>query len=234
MKKLLLLILASVSFTTSQAAKKTDSQGGYERSIEAVVRNKYFYKTNKLELGITGGVMPYDSLVNHYMGGARLDWHLSDHYGWEVIDAQFAFPSLTGFVTDLAREKGLSNVQTSQLKYLVTTNLLLSPLYGKIRFFGSQVLYFDIYLVVGGGVANTKTVKLSSSASGTAATETEVRSGMEPLVDFGLGIKVFMNDSLGLIFDFRDYLTFTEVYGSKKPRSNFSVFAGLSFFLPNF
>ena len=215
-----------------QAAKvkSSETQSGFERSINAVVRNKYFYKTNKLEIGATTGVMPYDSEVNHFMVGGKATWHLSDHFGWEIADIQYGMPSVTTDIRDKVNGKSLTNVQFSQIGLLATTNLLVSPIYGKIRFFGSQVLYFDIYTVVGAGFANTKTIKLSH----TDPKETTVRQGMEPAFDFGLGLKIFTSDALALLIDLRDYVTFTEVYSTRKPRSNFSVFAGLSFFLPTF
>jgi outer membrane beta-barrel protein len=209
-----------------------NTQTDQERSMSAVVRNKYFYKAGRIEIGGTAGAMPYDSLVNHYMLGGKATWHLSDHYGWEILDAQLAFPAVTGYTSDLVKAKGISNLQTSKLNMILTTNLLVSPIYGKIRFFGSQVLYFDFYFSGGPGVARTETIKLSNSG-GTAVTSS-VRTGFEPAFDFGLGFKIFMNNAMGLMVDFRDYVTYTEVYGKKALKSNFSVFAGLSFFLPTF
>ena len=233
MKKLIVLTLAFCSLIPSYGAKKGDSQVSNERSMEAVVRNKYFYKANKLEVGIIGGLMPYDSLVNHYMAGGKATWHLSDHFGWEVIDAQVAFPSVTSYARqDIVANHDLSNLQTSVINFIGTTNLLISPLYGKIRFIGKQVLYFDIYLVLGGGVVSTKTIRLRET--GATVTETTLRTGLEGAADFGLGFKIFMSDAFGLVVDLRDYLTFAEVYSSRKPRSNFAVYAGLTFFLPNF
>ncbi len=213
-----------------QASKSTETQNNVERSINAVVRNKYFYKTNKIELSGTAGAMPLDSVVNHLLVGGRATWHFSDHFGWEIAHIQVASPSITGNIKDIVTANSLSNVQFSQINLLATSNILLSPIYGKIRFFGNQVLYFDIYSVFGFGLANTKTIKLSSSAP----VESTVRQGMDPVFDFGLGVKIFTGDALAILIDLRDYVTFTEVYSSRKPRSNFSVFAGLSFFIPNF
>jgi outer membrane beta-barrel protein len=236
--KFKLLALSILGFGTfvfaASSTGNTGSQIDYERSIESVVRNKYFYKSAKLEGSATAGAMPYDSLVNHYMVGGKLTWHLSDHYGWEIVDAQVAFPSMTGYVQELAQAKGIGNLQITKLNMIFTTNFLFSPVYGKIRFFGSQILYFDIYAVAGFGMAKTETVKLSSPASGTAATQTSLRSSFDPAFDFGIGFKIFMNDAMGILIDFRDYVTYAEVYGKKSMKSNFSVFAGVSFFLPTF
>lgn len=232
MKQLLvylsLFICSSMAFAAK--TKSSDNQTDYERSINAVVRNKYFYKTNKLEVGATAGVMPYDSVVNHYFFGGKATWHLTDHFGWEIADVQVGMPSITDDIRNKVDGNNLNNVQFSQINLMATSNLIVSPIYGKIRFFGSQILYFDIYTVLGAGMAKTKTIKLSDSAP----KESTIRDGMEPVLDFGLGLKIFTSDALALIIDLRDYVTFSEVYSSKKPRSNFSVFAGLSFFLPTF
>lgn len=230
MKQLRVIFFLLFVTLNLQASKSTETQNNVERSINAVVRNKYFYKTNKIELSGTAGAMPLDSVVNHLLVGGRATWHFSDHFGWEIAHIQVASPSITGNIKDIVTANSLSNVQFSQINLLATSTILLSPIYGKIRFFGNQVLYFDIYSVFGFGLANTKTIKLSSSAP----VESTVRQGMDPVFDFGLGVKIFTGDALAILIDLRDYVTFTEVYSSRKPRSNFSVFAGLSFFIPNF
>lgn len=229
-----LSLFSSLSAIAAPAPHSGETQGDFERNIEAVVRNKNFYKTDHFELSVTGGVMPYDSLVNHYMLGGHVTWHLSDHYGWEVLDFQNAFPTVTSFTTNLAKDKGLSNLQMSELKQMASSSLVISPIYGKIRFFGAQVLYFDIFISAGLGLANTDTLKFSSTGTGKTAVESTVKSGWGPMVNLGLGFKIFANRAMGIVIDLRDYMVYSEVYGKKGLRSNFSVSAGLSFFLPTF
>lgn len=209
-------------------------QNDYERSTEAVIRNKNFYKSGRLELSGVAGLMPYDSLINHYQVGGRLTWHLSDHYGWEILDAQVLFPSITSFTTGLVSEKGISNLQTPRLKMMFATNFLLSPIYGKFRFIGSSVLHFDAYLVAGFGLVNTETVRFGATAKGNPAVESIAYSGFSPMFDFGFGFKIFLNDAMGLLVDFRDYVTISPVYGVTTLKSNFSFFMGLTFFIPTF
>lgn len=233
---LTLISLSVFSSSLSLGAKepRLDPQADYERSVEAVVRNKMYYKSGKFEVAGMGGVMPYDNINNHYLIGGRLTWHLSDHFGWEVADFQFGMPSLTSYAKGLVQEKGISNLQTSQIKYAVTSNFLVSPFYGKIRIFGSSLVYLDTYLVAGGGMANTETVRLASTAQGVAGIESTIRSGMEPVFDFGIGFKVFLNPFMGFIVDLRDYVVLSEVYGSRNAKSNYTVSVGLNFFLPHF
>jgi len=239
MKKHLLLALGLFVIWVLPASQtfgavEHTAQDDYEKSIEAVVRHKHFYKAGKFELGVVAGVMPYDSLINHYMAGGRLTWHLADHFGWEIADLQKTFPSLTSFSTDLVSSKGISNLQTVRIGALASTNFIISPLYGKIRFFGRQVLYYDIYLVLGGGMAHTEVLQLSASGTNQPVTQSILKSGFDPMFDFGFGFKVFTNDAMSVLIDMRDYVIDSKIYGGNSLKSNFSVYVGLSFFLPFF
>lgn len=237
----IILTLASFCLITvghSAFAGLTDEvskdQRELERTMGAIVRNKHFDKRGKFELAFTGGVMPYDSLIAHYMLGGRATWHLSDHFGWEIVDLQFVTPSLTSFTTGLVSSKGIDDLQTSELKMIATTNLLISPFYGKIRFIGRMVLFYDIYIVAGLGLTEVNTLKVSAASQNATPTESRVRNNWDPTLNFGFGFKVFYTDLFGFIIDFRDYVIFTELYGEKRLHSNFSVFFGINFFLPTF
>ena len=226
------LILLGTSVTLLAAPSPT--QDLYESSISAVVRNKYYYKPGRLEFTLTAGAMPYDSLINHFMVGGHAEWHITDHFGWEVVDFQWAFPSVTSYTTGIVKSYGISHLEAVKMKQLVSSNIVISPLYGKIRFVGRQVLYFDIYAVVGGGAANTDVLNFSSASTGTEPVQSILRSGWDPMFDIGFGFKVFLNDAMGLVIDLRDYIVDSRTYGSNGLKNNYSVFAGLSFFLPTF
>lgn len=225
------LLVSFVSFSVFAApqAINPENQAEFEKEAGLVVRNKLYFKPGKFEFAGTAGFMPYDDVNNQYFVGGKATWHLSDNWGWEIIDAQKAFASTSDWVKNLVSSKQITNLQTAQLNYLATTNLVFSPFYGKVRMFGSALVYFDLYAVLGAGLAGTKTIKLSNGNP-----EATVKSGLDPVVDFGLGFKFFLNPSMGLILDLRDYLTFSETYGKRSPKSNYTAFVGLNFFIPNF
>ena len=227
----LLSLFFSCSFCR---AADHNAQDDYEKEIESVVRHKHFYKAGKFELGVLAGVMPYDSIINHYMIAGRATWHISDHYGWEVLDLQKAFPSVTGYTTNLVAQYGITNLQTVKIQMMASSNFLLSPVYGKIHFFGRQVLYFDIYAVGGGGMANTQILQVATPSVGGAVSQNILKTGWDPMFDLGFGFKIFTSDGLGLLIDMRDYVVDSTVYNNPTLKSNFAVYAGLSFFLPWF
>lgn len=221
-------------FALSDPPKDDPQQNEYEKTIEAVVRNKQFYKAGRFEFGGLVGVMPYDSLMDHYMVGGRFIWHFSDHYGWEVVDLQVPFPATTSYTTDLVSSKGLTNLQAQKIQWMATTNFVVSPLYGKLRLFGSSIMHYDTYIVAGLGYGQFDVFQYSTTAVGAAVSERVLVAGGGPMFDFGLGFKLFLNSAVGLNVDLRNYVTLPTVYGSAHPKSSFSLLIGLSFFLPTF
>jgi len=168
-----------------------------------------------------------------------LTWHFSDHFAWQIIDAQMVSSSVdSSYIGSLSAAAGagqLSDVETVIPKMFIGTNLLISPTYGKIRFFGSSVLYFDIYASLGLGAAKTETHSFSTlGTSGTSPTDSIVNSGMGPMGDLALGFRMFWGSNLALNVDLRDYLAFCKTYGSSSPHNFFVVTFGLSLFLPGF
>jgi outer membrane beta-barrel protein len=210
------------------------SQEDYERQNQTVVRNKIFYKEGRLEVELLAGVMPYDSLVNHYLAGGRLDWHISDHWGWEVIDAMYALPSVTGYTMNTVSTHGISNLQTTQTHLILTSNLLASPFYGKIRLMGREVLYYDIYMVGGVGAENNDTIQASTTAVNGNVSINVLRTGFDPTFDLGIGFKMFLNSAMGMVVDLRDYVSDSQIYGKNVLKSEFAVFVGFTFFIPTF
>jgi outer membrane beta-barrel protein len=213
------------------------AQGDYEREVGSVVRNKRFYKASKFEISADAGVMPYDSVYNTYQLGGRLTWHIADHYGWEILDAQMVFSSVSGFTTGLVSGSNgpgqIADLESVMPKMFLSSNFLLSPVYGKVRFFGAQVIYFDMYTLLGLGAAKTETHSFSSTSGG-GVSDSVVHSGMDPMVDVGLGFKIFLTNGIGFDIDLRDYIAFSQNYRATSPKNNFVVTLGLSFFLPTF
>lgn len=238
LKSLWIIVAISVlcNATPSHAVVKDveGDQGDFERSVESVVRNKRYYRAGKLELSGTFGFFPYDLAVDHKAFGGRLTWHISDHYGWEVIDFQSVSGNTTTFITSLVADtnKAIQDLQTVKLKSVIGTAFLLSPFYGKIRFFGEQVLYFDIYMPIGVGFASTETTKYS--LVGTDVQSSVVASGSDLTLTMGIGFKLYMNNLMGIVVDLRNYMSNSQAYGGKSFKSNFVASFGLAFFLPSF
>jgi len=242
MKRCIAATIAFLFLVSPQIARAADDdrvevgspQNNYEKDIDAVVRNKRYYKKGVLEFGLSGGILPYDSIYNHFLVGGKLTWHITDHFGWEIIDYQMPFGSVTTFTESLVSDptKDIVKLDGVKLKHSIGTSFLMSPFYGKIRFFGAQVVYLDIYIALGAGVMNTDTIRYSHDG-GTSYTTNTVASGWDLSINYGGGFKFFINNAFTLFFDLRNYMSNSQAYDGRAFRSNFAVSGGLSFFLPN-
>jgi outer membrane beta-barrel protein len=236
MRKIILLcVIISGAFSVSDISKP---QEDFEKSIQAVVRNKIYYKTGHIELNAVAGMMPYESLVTDFMFGGRVAWHLSDHYGWEIIDGLWSIPTVNSYAKDTVVANDLKptgafpngGIFANKLKLSLCTNFLISPFYGKIKFFGTQSLFFDIYFLVGAGLSQMENVQIYNS--GGTAVETTVSNTWDITVPVGLGFKVFLNPGMGLLIDLRNYFSYSSLYNQRYIKGSFSAFIGLSFFIP--
>ena len=227
-----IMVITSTTWALPDPVSRSQKQ--YEASIQAAVRNKMYNKSSGLEFGVTAGFMPYDLIVDHFNFGGRLTWHIGDHVGWEIIDFQVVSPRLTSFTNDLASDdnKKVKLFDVAQVKSLGFTSLLVSPFYGKVRFIGSSVLYFDLYTVFGLGMANVETSRLAHTDSSNSFTTTSLKTEWTQGFSFGIGLKFFVNSAMGFLIDFRDYVAVTETYNQRSLKSNYVVMLGLSFFIP--
>lgn len=198
-----------------------EAQAETEREIKAVVRNKRFYKKGHVEFALGYGLNPFDLVLNNPLAHARLTWHLSDNWGWEVANGFFGSPSGHAYAASLAQTNGISNLQFSGIQWGVTTSIVWTPIYSKVRLWGSTVLYFDGFGVLGGGMASTKLFTYSSPGLNQAATISESASRMEPVVNIGIGFRFYFSRRFAVLLDLRNYLLYSETYGSKSLRSNY-------------
>lgn len=228
---LAVLMLFGLEPLFADAPEIGSSQNLDEKTSRAVVRNKRYYKAGKIELGVSAGLMPYDSAVESYTAGARLTWHISDHYGWEIIDFQKSFSSVTSFITGSGLIGSVAQIQKLDVlkpNMMIGSNFVMSPLYGKIRFFG--VLYLDMYVVAGLGFVDTQTIRYSFTNQAGSV----VNTGMDFAINYGVGFKFFMTNAFTGFIDLRNYMSNSMTYDARKFSSFFTVSGGISLVLPNF
>jgi outer membrane beta-barrel protein len=145
------------------------------------------------------------------------------------------FGSVTSFVTSQVRDnvKNIADLQGMKMKTVLGSSYVLSPFYGKIRFFGAQVVYLDIYLVMGLGLVSGETLKYFHNGADSYSSTT-VSATWDPSLNYGVGFKFFLNNSFSLFFDLRNYMSYSTVFGRRAFYSNFTASGGISIFLPGF
>lgn len=199
----------------------SEAQAEKEREIKAVVRNKRFYKKGRFEFAAGAGLNPFDLVLANQMFYGRFTWHVSDSWGWEVVNAFFGSPKETQYARDLVQVNGISNMQFTGIKFGVTSNAVWTPIYSKVRLWGATVLYFDGFFVFGGGLASTQLFTFSSPGLNQPGVLSIGQAQMEPCINLGVGFRFYFNRTFAFILDVRNYLLYSTTYNQKSLRSNY-------------
>jgi outer membrane beta-barrel protein len=170
-----------------------------------------FVKSARHELTVYGGYYVSDLLDGTYLVGAAYTYHLTEDVG---VEASFGFSQVRSSVAArLEQERGVAVLPKEDRVYLAFTDLVWSPIHGKMRFFADSIVHFDIHGAVGVGIIDNAT---SLGAAG----------------QFGLGAKVLLGKSWAIRLDVRDHLYKQQVLQVSQYVQDFSLTLGVSVFVP--
>lgn len=189
MTLILALAALSQSFAGSAAAQSAEEEVAYD---SRAVQNRHYSGTH--ELALFGGILPLDAFTKGITIGGGYTWHINDTWAWEVVNYNYSFP----FDTDLKAKLDPFDLEPTPfevLEHLITTNLLIKPIYWKGAFFGDSIIHGEIGFLVGGGVG-------IYSRSQRAA------------VDFGLSFRFYLERWLSLRLEARHNLFFSDSLNS--------------------
>jgi outer membrane beta-barrel protein len=148
------------------------------------VQRKGFLKRGRWELGATMPATVNDAFYQKVGGGLRLAYHLHDNFALRLRGDRF-----WQVRTDRVREGKIafsSQLLASQLERQVLLDGVWSPVYGKISWFSSRIVHFDVFLLAGFGLAWSATSKAPRNLGPHVAT------------DFGGGLRFYPTDWLAL------------------------------------
>jgi outer membrane beta-barrel protein len=170
-----------------------------------------FVKSARHELSVQGGYYVSDLLDGTFVVGAAYTYHLTEDVG---VEASFGFSQVRSSVaSQLEQDRGVTVLPKEDRVYLAFTDLVWSPLHGKMRFFADSIVHFDVYGALGVGIIDNAT---SLGAAGQA----------------GLGMKVLLGRSWAWRIDVRDQLYRQQVLQVSQYVQDFSLTMGVSVFLP--
>jgi outer membrane beta-barrel protein len=170
-----------------------------------------FVKSARHELTVQGGYYVSDLLDGTFVVGAAYTYHLTEDVG---VEASFGYSQIRSSVASrLEQDRGVTILPKEDRVYLAFTDLVWSPIHGKMRFFADSIVHFDIHGAVGVGVIDNAT---SLGAAG----------------QFGVGMKVLLGKSWAVRLDVRDHLYKQQVLQVSQYVQDFSLTMGVSVFLP--
>jgi outer membrane beta-barrel protein len=170
-----------------------------------------FVKQARHELTVQGGYYVSDLLDGTFIVGAAYTYHMTEDAG---IEASFGYSQVRSSVAaELERSHGVMVLPNQDRVYHVFTDLVWSPVHGKLRVFADSIVHFDIHGAVGVGIIDNAT---SFGVAG----------------QFGVGTKIFLSKSWAIRLDVRDHLYKQQVLDVNQYVQDFSLTLGVSVFLP--
>lgn len=160
----------------------------------SAVQDRLYRMNHELMLGV--GVMPADAYYKGYYAGLSYTYHFTDSFAWQVGRGAYSYNVETSLRRQLERDFGVSPTASAfedQAEWMVGSDIMWSPIYGKVAILNNKVVHFETFLLGGATV-----VKLN-------------RSGVDsfrPGANVGLGVRVFKSDTLSFRLDVTNNFVF--------------------------
>ncbi len=196
---------------TEKAAKQAEADRQAEIDLIRVIQRRPFLRRQRVEFSPTLGTNVNDALVNQFVAGGNLNYHLTEVMAVGV-NGGFSLGSETDLFDKVIEDYELFP-QISKVQWYATLNFLYAPIYGKFALFNTWIIPWDTYVALGAGW-----------------TKTELAG--HPTLAMGIGQRYFMSRWFTLNFELKDNV-YNEDYPAGSEIVNNIVFtAGVGFFLP--
>lgn len=192
--------LCAASFPAAASAK--DAVG--EPGRLAAVQRRTFRVDH--EIYAAAGYLPLDAYYKGVGPIGSYTWHMSDAWGWEIVRGQYSFGFSTSLRDELLQIFRAKPADFEETKLLVSSTIVLKPLYGKLAMFDSRVVHSEVYGLLGA------TVGVFSSGA------------FKPGPQVGLGFRFFLSHVVSLRVEARYHYLF-----AKAPSQIVDIAAGFSF-----
>lgn len=145
-----------------------------------------------LELTAGAGFLPINAFNKGFAAQGAVTWHMSSIWGWEIVQGGYVLTNLsTGLKKELLDNFGVEPTQLPYANWLLSSNLVFKPFYGKIAAFNRSLNRIEIYFPIGIALAKYENPG-------------EYRQG----IDLGLGFRWYLGQHTSLRLEVRDYLVF--------------------------
>ncbi|MDP2311777.1 MAG: outer membrane beta-barrel domain-containing protein [Pseudomonadota bacterium] len=217
---MLTLLLASLAFAETPPPATGPVDVGVLRNSDIRVVQKVLYtKEDRMELGVSLGVMPFDGYTIAPQVLGTLALHPSEQLGLEV-QVGGGYGLKNSVYTQL--ESATYGVAVEAYRYLASAEAAVqwTPIYAKMNLGNGTILHHDVYGLVGVGATLEQSVFPSAEIA------------IAPTLPIGIGTRIYVGPNTALKFELRDnvmaeYRAQSQTWGLKQ---NVSISAGLSFF----
>src|SRR5262245_19388400 len=148
------------------------------------------------ELSLSVGSLPLDAFQRGWGLGLAYTIHFDSGVSWEVVHVLGAALTSTELRDELIDTFAIPPSDFNAPKFMATTGVELSPIYGKQVFLNDTVVHQSIFVGLHAGVI-----------FGDRETMSETLQDLRPALGVGLGYRVYMTKEMSVRFDVRDFLS---------------------------
>ncbi|HJL02272.1 MAG TPA: outer membrane beta-barrel domain-containing protein [Polyangiaceae bacterium LLY-WYZ-15_(1-7)] len=177
----LALAAAATLATAAPAAAQEAAEEGY---ASMAVQNRRYAQRHEFDAHF--GVLPLDAFTKGLTLSGSYTFHPTNLFAWEVLHGLKSFHLDTDLREEL-EQLSVAPTPFEVLDWMVTSNLVLKPIYWKGAFLNRSVLHGEVSLVVGGGYGRF-------SRSGRA------------VIDVGLALRLFASETFSVRLDVRHHM----------------------------
>lgn len=198
------LFSVAIVSVPSKAASDDQPKGQFDSYEVRVIRPRFFTKARRAEFGGQMSVVMNQTFIYTYLLTGILNYHFTESLGAE-LDGSFGF-SIDKEDKSLLKSSFNISTQIHRTQYQFLGSLVWTPMYGKYQMPSGRLIYFDTFLVGGGGMTGIdyQYDHCQASSSGTtieppAANTKSYFGGV-----IGIGQRFFLDKNLSLRFEVRD------------------------------
>ena len=224
------LCAAAIAAFAPRAARGSAADA-FENKVKPV-SGQLYTKAGKLELTPNGAISLNDAFFTKYMGGLKLDYHLSEYFSLGATGL-FGTTSTTGSTSVCPTNEPCHPASQDQLnrvpgeiKWIVGAQIAFAPVYGKLNLFAEKAVHFDLSVLGGVDLVRYRDVLLAAPA-GTAAGEASAVGG-----HVGIGARLFLARFAALRLEVKDLVYSVKALDRGNLQTQLFAEAGLSFFVP--
>ena len=204
----ILLLIGSLVLQGGDAFAEADPddqpKGLFDAYDVRVIRPRFFTKARRAEFGGQLSVVMNQTFIYTYLMTGILNYHFTEALGIE-LDGSFGF-SLDKEDKTLLKSSFNISTQIQRTQYQFLGSLVWTPLYGKYQLASGKLIYFDTFLVGGGGMTGIdyQYDHCQTSSSGTTVTPPAANTKGYFGGIIGIGQRFFIDKNTSLRFEVRD------------------------------
>ena len=161
------------------------------------------------ELRVEAGFLPINAFNKGLTVGGSFTYHFSNSWAWEIIRGAWVYKQLdTGLKTELLENFNVQPTDISALDFILSSDLVLKPFYGKLTVFNRRVIHMELSVPFGVALARYNNPQ-----------------AYLPGPNLGLIFRIFVNPHISFCADVRDHVFFNHW----NTRNEVHVSLGLAF-----